>query len=67
MKERTSVPSLLSAIYDSVLRRGLEEDLGRAGDLTTDALVAPGHRSAGEIVARAPGRICGVEIGRAHV
>ena len=35
----TSSPTPL--LYEPVLRRALEEDLGLAGDLTTDAIVAP--------------------------
>ncbi|MDH3523717.1 MAG: carboxylating nicotinate-nucleotide diphosphorylase [Acidobacteriota bacterium] len=59
------VPPLLPAIYEPVLRRGLAEDLGRAGDLTSDALVPPDHASTGHLVARAEGRCCGVEIAAA--
>lgn len=48
-------------LYEPLLRRALIEDLGRAGDLTTDAIVPAGTRAAGAIVARACGRIAGME------
>ena len=48
--------------YEPIVRRELEADLGLAGDLTTQALAPPGARAAAAIVARVPGRICGVEI-----
>src|SRR5437870_3837376 len=49
-------------LYDRVIRRALEEDLGEAGDLTTDAIVPAGRQAAGRIVARSAGRIAGVEV-----
>jgi len=45
---------------DDLLRRALAEDLGRAGDLTSDATIPAGHRSVGHVVARAHGRIAGL-------
>lgn len=48
-------------LYEKVIRRALIEDLGRAGDLTTDAIVTPDAKAAAAIVARAPGRIAGIE------
>jgi nicotinate-nucleotide pyrophosphorylase (carboxylating) len=48
--------------YEPLLRAALLEDLGTAGDLTTDAIVAPGTTASGTIVARAPGRVAGVGI-----
>ena len=62
MREPQAVVPLSPVIYEPVVRRGLEEDLGRAGDLTTDALIPIGHESAGLLVARVAGRICGVQI-----
>src|SRR5438093_584542 len=50
-----------SLLYDRVIRRALEEDLGEAGDLTTDAIVPAGRQAAGRIVARSSGRIAGLE------
>jgi nicotinate-nucleotide pyrophosphorylase (carboxylating) len=52
-------------LYEPLVRRALEEDLGRAGDLTTDATVAPHLRAVGRLVARRPGRIAGLPIAAA--
>ena len=43
------------------MRRALEEDLGRAGDLTCDAVFTPDITATGQIVARKPGRLAGLE------
>jgi nicotinate-nucleotide pyrophosphorylase (carboxylating) len=59
-------PSRLSQpiplLYEGMVRRALEEDLGRAGDITTDAIVPWGAHAKGSVIARAPGRIAGIEI-----
>jgi len=52
-----SLPPLL---YEETVRRALAEDLGRAGDVTTDAIVAGSLTGEAEIVARAPGRVAGL-------
>ena len=49
-------------VYEKVLRRGLEEDLGETGDITTDLIVAPGTRAEGVLVARSAGRIAGIDV-----
>jgi len=48
--------------YERLLRRALEEDLGLAGDLTTNAVVPPGERLAGRIAARANGCVAGLAV-----
>jgi nicotinate-nucleotide pyrophosphorylase (carboxylating) len=48
-------------LYEDIVRAAIREDLGAAGDLTTDAIVTPEHRSPGTLVARAAGRLSGVE------
>jgi nicotinate-nucleotide pyrophosphorylase (carboxylating) len=48
--------------YERLLRRALEEDLGLAGDLTTNAVVPPGERLAGRVVARRGGCIAGLPV-----
>ena len=48
--------------YEPIVRRALEEDLGRAGDLTTDSIVSAEARASGRIVARQPGRVAGLEV-----
>lgn len=52
-----SLPDLL---IEPVVRAALLEDLGRAGDLTTDALVAPDRQARAAMVAREPGAIAGM-------
>jgi nicotinate-nucleotide pyrophosphorylase (carboxylating) len=48
-------------LYEEVVRRALAEDLGRAGDVTTDAVVPAALSAEAEIVARAAGRVAGLE------
>jgi len=55
------VSTLLPLLYEDVVRRALLEDLGRAGDVTTDAIVAPDLPGCAAIVARAAGRVAGLE------
>jgi nicotinate-nucleotide pyrophosphorylase (carboxylating) len=55
-------PSPYPFLYEPVIRRALEEDLGEAGDLTTDAIVSSDRRAAGNIVARSRGCIAGLHI-----
>ena len=53
--------SLLPILYDELVRRALAEDLGRAGDLTTDAIVPADQSGRAAVVAREAGRIAGLE------
>ena len=53
--------SLSPLLYDDVVRRALAEDLGRAGDLTTEAIVDPAALARASVVARGAGRIAGLE------
>ena len=55
-------PSPYPLQYESLLRRALREDLGRAGDLTTDAIVDPAATARAVILARRPGRIAGLPV-----
>ncbi len=52
------VPTLL---VEPIVRAALLEDLGRAGDITSAALLPQDARCAGGIVAREPGTIAGTE------
>jgi len=52
-------------LYEKTVRRALLEDLGRAGDLTTDAIVPAGSAAAAVIVARKGGRIAGTGVAAA--
>lgn len=56
------LPPLYPLLYEETVRRALSEDLGRAGDATTDAIVAPQASARAEIRAVAPGRVAGIEV-----
>ena len=47
-------------LVEPVVRAALEEDLGRAGDLTSDLTIPADQRSTARIVARKPGTIAGL-------
>jgi nicotinate-nucleotide pyrophosphorylase (carboxylating) len=57
-----NVAPLPRLLYEDTVRRALAEDLGRAGDLTTDATVPADRAGEGAIVARGTGRIAGLDI-----
>ena len=61
MREITSLPTLL---VEPIVRAALVEDLGRAGDITTAAVVPKEARFSGAMVARRPGTIAGTEAAR---
>lgn len=50
--------------YRELVRGALVEDLGRAGDLTSQAVVKAGRRARGRIVVRQDGVIAGVDVAR---
>ncbi len=54
------VPSLLPLMVEPVVRAALLEDLGRAGDLTTDAIVPATARAKTALVARQQGVVAGL-------
>jgi nicotinate-nucleotide pyrophosphorylase (carboxylating) len=49
-------------LFEDLVRRTLVEDLGRAGDLTTDAIVAENLPAQASILARQSGRIAGLGV-----
>jgi nicotinate-nucleotide pyrophosphorylase (carboxylating) len=56
-----AVPELPDLLVEPVVRAALLEDLGRAGDITTDAIVPPDAAPiAAVLAARKPGRIAGL-------
>lgn len=57
----TIIP-LYRVMYEEIVRRALTEDLGRAGDITTDAVVPASETATALLIARAPGRIAGLEV-----
>lgn len=56
-----TLPSLPPIVYEHILREALKEDLGRAGDLTTDSIVPSSLRTTAEFRSRREGRIAGLE------
>ena len=52
--------TLPTTLLEPLVRAALAEDLGAAGDLTTDAIVPADHISTFRVVARQPGVISGV-------
>jgi nicotinate-nucleotide pyrophosphorylase (carboxylating) len=57
-----ALPTLL---IDDAVRQALAEDLGRAGDITTQATIPDSATATATLVARAAGVICGLDIARA--
>lgn len=56
-----SIPPLPGIILDPIVRLALAEDLGRAGDLTTDATIPAGTQMHAVIAARKTGVIAGLD------
>jgi nicotinate-nucleotide pyrophosphorylase (carboxylating) len=57
-----SVPPLPTLVIEPLVRMALLEDLGRAGDITTAAIVPGEARAETELVARAPGLVAGFDM-----
>ena len=53
--------SLPGPVLDPIVQLALAEDLGRAGDLTTDATILPGTKISAEIRARKTGILAGMD------
>ena len=51
-------------LIEPVVRASLLEDMGRGGDLTTDAIVPPNLRAKARFVARKPGIVAGLDCAR---
>jgi nicotinate-nucleotide pyrophosphorylase (carboxylating) len=56
------VTPLPNVLLEPLVRAALVEDLGRAGDITTDALVPPHTRATAAFVAREPGTLAGLDL-----
>jgi len=56
------LPPLYPLLYEPLVRRALEEDLGRAGDLTSDAVLPPDLIATASVVVRAGGRLAGLQV-----
>src|SRR3954452_937060 len=55
-------PPLPHIMIEPLVRMALLEDLGRAGDLTTDAIVPIGHHTTTRLAARQPGVVAGIAL-----
>lgn len=58
----TILPPLYPVLYRDLIRQALQEDLGRAGDLTTDAIVPSEARAESLVRVRRPGRVAGLDV-----
>ncbi len=56
-----SIPPLPAIMIEPMVRLALLEDLGRAGDLTTDSIVPEGARTTCALMARQPGVVAGLD------
>ncbi len=57
-----SIAPLPAIIIEPLVRAALVEDLGRAGDITTDAVVPADARAETALVARQPGVLAGLDV-----
>jgi nicotinate-nucleotide pyrophosphorylase (carboxylating) len=57
-----TVPPLPRIMFEEQVRAALLEDLGRAGDITTDAIIAPDAQAKTALVARKPGVVAGLDV-----
>ena len=57
-----TIPSLPTLMLEPLVRAALLEDLGRAGDITTDAVVPRQARAETALVARQPGVVAGLDL-----
>ncbi len=66
MTEPTSFgEELPRQLIDRSVRNALREDLGLAGDITTDPIILPDARGAAAIVVREPARVAGLDLAEA--
>ncbi len=56
------LPPLYPILYERSVREALSEDLGRAGDTTTDAIVSIEDTATAFILSRSPGRVAGIDV-----
>jgi nicotinate-nucleotide pyrophosphorylase (carboxylating) len=56
------VGPLYPLMYEQIVRRALEEDLGLAGDVTSDTVVSEDAFVRARLVARRPGRVAGLPV-----
>jgi len=51
------IPALPPILFEDLVRRSLLEDLGRAGDVTSDAIIPQARQATMALVARQPGPV----------
>ncbi|WP_041320040.1 carboxylating nicotinate-nucleotide diphosphorylase [Hyphomicrobium denitrificans] len=64
-RAQRNLPSLPHNLVEAAVRSALDEDLGLAGDITTNATVAPDTVAEAVIAARRPGVIAGLALAEA--
>src|SRR5215469_14736881 len=57
-----TVPPLPRLMFEEQVRAALLEDLGRAGDITTDAIIPLGETAKTALVARKAGVVAGLDV-----
>jgi nicotinate-nucleotide pyrophosphorylase (carboxylating) len=61
---RMQLPPLPRVLLEPLVRNTLLEDLGRAGDITTDAIVPAGQTTKATLVARQNGVVAGIDLAK---
>jgi nicotinate-nucleotide pyrophosphorylase (carboxylating) len=56
-----TIPSLPDLVLDPIVRLAIAEDLGQAGDVTSDICIPKAARATAQLVAREDGRIAGLD------
>lgn len=62
MRTAMTTPALPALLIEPLVRAALVEDLGRAGDITTDAIVPATAKAETVLVARQPGIVAGLDL-----
>jgi nicotinate-nucleotide pyrophosphorylase (carboxylating) len=58
------LPQLPALLIEEAVRAALLEDLGRAGDITSNATIPPGAKAVATLSTREDGVLCGIEFAR---
>lgn len=61
---QTALTALPDLLLEPAVRAALHEDLGRAGDLTSSAVIPAEDRAAFQVTAREPGTVAGLDLAR---
>ena len=60
--ERPQIIAVPALVIEPLVRAALAEDLGRAGDITSDAIIPAGARARGILAARKRGIVAGLDV-----